>query len=108
LGLAAGLSSLALPLLNRGRSSLTGSPLGGVRGGRALEDCDMTEDITQRDLSDKDDADLPLEERAELKRRFVEFVGRLRGTSPRAPKIKRKKRVAAWTPKPASRETGKL
>jgi hypothetical protein len=41
----------------------------------------MSDDITQRDLSKKADADLTGEERLELARRFAAFVGRLRANA---------------------------
>ena len=41
----------------------------------------MSDDITQRDLSKKADADLTGEERRELARRFAAFVERLRANA---------------------------
>ena len=63
------------------------------------------EDIRQRDLGQIPDAELTDEERAELKRRFEEFVGRLRrkGTldsigPPKAKQIRR------WDPRLTARK----
>jgi hypothetical protein len=65
----------------------------------------IMEDIRQRDLGQIPEAELTDEERAELKRRFEEFVGRLRqkGTlgSVSAPK---EKQVRPWDPRTATRK----
>ncbi|RMD61796.1 MAG: hypothetical protein D6826_09015 [Alphaproteobacteria bacterium] len=57
------------------------------------------DDLSQRDLSQIADADLTPEERNELKRRFHDFVDRLRARHGRAGTRARKaKRVMRWNP----------
>ena len=57
------------------------------------------DDLTQRDLSQIPDEELSPEERRELKRRFDDFVDRLRERAGRAPAKKAKtkaKRITRW------------
>ncbi len=66
------------------------------------------DDLNQRDLSKIDDTDLSPQERRELKRRYDEFVDRLRvrGGLKEADKSKPKpkpKRIARWDPAAISR-----
>ncbi len=61
-------------------------------------------DLSQRDLSNIDDADLSPQERCELQRRFDDFVNRLRErTGPKAPDKKQPKRITRWDPAAVSR-----
>ncbi len=62
------------------------------------------DDLSQRDLSNIDDADLSPQERCELQRRFDDFVNRLRErTGPKAPDKNRPKRITRWDPAAVSR-----
>ena len=61
-------------------------------------------DLSQRDLSNIDDADLSPQERRELQRRFDDFVNRLRErTGLTAPDKKPPKRITRWDPAAISR-----
>ncbi len=62
------------------------------------------DDLSQRDLSNIDDADLSPRERRELNRRFDDFVTRLRERAGlEAPAKKRPKRITRWDPAAISR-----
>ncbi len=62
------------------------------------------EEISQRDLSAIDDADLSPQERRELKRRFDEFASRLRArTGLTAADTSKPKRITRWDPAAISR-----
>lgn len=62
------------------------------------------EELSQRDLSTIDDADLSPEERRELGRRFDDFVNRLRERAGlKAPDKKKPKRITRWDPGAAAR-----
>ncbi len=64
------------------------------------------DDLNQRDLSKIDDADLSPRERRELRRRYDEFVDRLRvRTGLKAPDKSepKPKRIARWDPAAISR-----
>ena len=62
------------------------------------------EDLSQRDFSTIDDADLNPHERREMERRFDDFVKRLRERAGlKAPDKKKPKRITRWDPAAASR-----
>jgi len=62
------------------------------------------EDLSQRDFSTIDDADLSPDERREMERRFDDFVKRLRERAGlKAPDKKKPKRITRWDPAAASR-----
>ncbi len=65
----------------------------------------MSDDnLSHRDLSTIDDADLSPEERRELQRRFDDFVNRLRVRAGlKAPDRSKPKRIARWDPAAISR-----
>ena len=72
--------------------------------GRPEKDSIM-EDIRQRDLGQIPEADLTDEERAELKRRFEEFVGRLRQKGTLEPaSAPKEKQVRPWDPRTSTRK----
>ena len=59
------------------------------------------DDIQERDLSSKADADLTPEEKRELARRFEEFSNMVREKGPQRLGLKsrpRKKRISKWNP----------
>ncbi len=61
-------------------------------------------ELSQRDLSTIDDADLSPQERRELQRRYDEFVDRLRVRAGlKAPDTSKPKRIARWDPAAISR-----
>lgn len=61
-------------------------------------------DLSHRDLSTIDDADLSPQERRELQRRLDEFVNRLRVRSGlKAPDTCKPKRITRWDPVAISR-----
>ncbi len=61
-------------------------------------------ELSQRDLSTIDDADLSPQERRELQRRFDDFVNRLRGRAGlKSPDIAKPKRISRWDPAAISR-----
>lgn len=61
-------------------------------------------DLSQRDLSQIDDADLTPEERREMQRRFDDFVTRLRERAGmKLPKKTKPKRISRWDPAAISR-----
>jgi hypothetical protein len=65
----------------------------------------IMEDIRQRDLGQIPEADLTDEERAELKRRFEEFVGRLRQKGTLEPvSAPKEKQVRPWDPRTSTRK----
>ncbi len=56
-------------------------------------------DLSQRDLSTIDDADLSPQERRELRRRYDDFVDRLRVRAGlKAPDTSKPKRIVRWDP----------
>ncbi len=62
------------------------------------------DDISQRDLSHIDEADMSQEERHEMQRRFGDFVTRLREKAGLAtPKKQKPKRISRWNPATISR-----
>ncbi len=61
-------------------------------------------ELTQRDLSMIDDADLSPQERRELQRRFDDFVNQLRVRAGlKAPDKSKPKRISRWDPAAISR-----
>ena len=61
-------------------------------------------EISQRDLSTIDDADLSPQERRELQRRFDDFVDRLRVRAGlKSPDQSKPKRISRWDPAAISR-----
>jgi hypothetical protein len=61
-------------------------------------------ELSQRDLSTIDDADLSPQERRELQRRFDDFVNQLRVRAGlNAPDKTKPKRITAWDPAAISR-----
>ena len=62
------------------------------------------DDLSQRDLSHIDDADMSKEERHEMQRRFGDFVSRLREKAGLAtPEKQKPKRISRWDPSAISR-----
>jgi len=62
------------------------------------------DDLSHRDLSTIDDADLSAEERRELQRRFGDFVNQLRARAGlKAPDTNKPKRITRWDPAAISR-----
>jgi len=61
-------------------------------------------DLSQRDLSTIDDADLSPQERRELQRRFDDFINQLRVRAGlKAPDTNKPKRITRWDPAAISR-----
>ena len=61
-------------------------------------------ELSQRDLSAIDDADLSAQERRELQRRFDDFVNRLRVRAGlKSPDKSKPKRISRWDPATISR-----
>jgi hypothetical protein len=72
--------------------------------GETVSDNDLSQDLSQRDLSAIDDSDLSPDERREMQRRFDDFVNRLRERAGlKAPEETKPKRISRWDPAAASR-----
>ena len=65
------------------------------------------DDIRLRDLSRVPESQLTREEREELRRRYNEFVGRLRkeGSLPPSKPVKKNPNVEPWDPRKSARRT---
>lgn len=62
------------------------------------------DDLSQRDLSTIDEANMSTQERRELQRRFDDFVKRLRvGAGLNSPDKTKPKRISRWDPAAISR-----
>ena len=74
-------------------------------GGRSARGEIVSEnDLSQRDLSRIDDADLTSEERRELQQRLYDFLAQLRQRAGlKAPVEEKPKRIARWDPAAISR-----